>query len=515
MVRRLLKKFGPNARAPAGLTLMLSVAVATGVAFQNCSGFETDLATQNSKLSPNPPDATPTPTEGPRIEVSDVAMVLGESQVVKVKLVNLNRSYMINWNIIGGNNDFLETAGTFSAPASATETSFILRSTGLPLSGTKSYLLTFSPVAGTLPNVTVTVTVVDPTPPIHLSVGQNQTCITSAGVPKCWGYNKYGQLGTGDTSNRRVPTAVNGLDGRFVDMISTGGNSTCAVAMGALYCWGYNNYGQLGIGSTSNRTTPTLVPGMDKDVTSVSVGESHACAIKNGGLYCWGYNKYGQLGNGTTTNSTTPVPVTDLSDGVTAVSAGANTTCAIHYGSLRCWGYNNRGQVGDGSTTNRTTPVLVIDPSATVKSVSVGTEHTCAIVNDTARCWGLNSSGQIGDGTTTNRTLPTAVVGLDSDVRQIMAGHAHTCALVDGGVQCWGSGSRYATGTGFTNNLLTPSPVMDLATGVLRIATGANASHGCAIVENFKLTCWGRGDSGQIGVNSTSDARFPVTPFDY
>lgn len=515
MERRRLEKFELNARALAGLTLILSVVIATGIAFQNCSGFETETAALNSKLSPNPPDASPTPVEGPRLEVSDVAMVLGESQLVKVKLVNLNRSYMINWYIVGGNGDFLETAGTFSAPMNATETSFILRSTGLPLSGTKSYLLTFSPVAGSLPNIAVTVTVVDPTPPIHLSVGQNQTCIASAGTAKCWGNNKYGQLGTGDTSNRRVPTAVQGFNGKFVDLISTGGNSTCAISMGALYCWGYNNYGQLGIGSTSNRTTPTLVPGMEQNVTAVSVGESHACAIKDGGLYCWGYNKYGQLGNGTTTNSSTPVPVTDLSDGVTAVSAGAHTTCAIHYGSLRCWGYNNRGQVGDTTTTNRTTPVLIIDPSATIKSVSVGTEHTCAVVNDGARCWGLNSSGQLGDGTTTNRTSPTAVSGLDSGVRQVMAGAAHSCALVDGGVKCWGSGARYATGTGFTNNLLTPSPVMDLATAVLRVATGANASHACALLDSFKLTCWGRGDSGQIGENSTSDARFPVTPFDY
>lgn len=517
MGRRLAKKFELNARTLTGVILLSGFALTSSIVFQNCSGFETELAVQNAKLSSNQPGGTATPTpapESPRMEVSNVAMMLGESQVVKIKLHNLNRSYMVNWTIIGGNGDFLETSGSFSAPATATETSFIIRSTALPLSGSKSYLLTFSAAAGYLPDVTVTITVTDPTPPVQLSVGEYTTCITSAGVPKCWGNNKYGQLGTGDTSNRRVPTAVQGFSGKFVDNISTGGKSTCAVATGALYCWGYNNYGQLGIGSTATRTSPTAVPGMDKNVTAVSVGGSHACAIKDGGLYCWGYNKYGQLGNGTTTNSSTPVPVTGLSDGVTAVSAGGDTTCAIQYGTLKCWGYNNRGQVGDASTVSRITPSDVIDPSSTVKSVSVGTEHTCAIVNGGVRCWGLNSSGQIGDGTTTNRNSPTAVPGLDTGATQVMAGHAHTCAIVDGATYCWGSGAYFATGTGFDNNLLNPTPVMDLASGVLRIASGPLASHTCAIV-NLKLTCWGRGDSGQIGVNSTSNQKFPVTPFDY
>jgi alpha-tubulin suppressor-like RCC1 family protein len=95
-------------------------------------------------------------------------------------------------------------------------------------------------------------------------------------------------------------------------------------------------------------------------VTAISVGEYSACAIVNGAAKCWGYNNDGQLGKGSTTNATSPVAVTGLTSGVTAISVGEYSACAIVNGFTDCWGYNADGQLGNGSTTNSSTSVLAI-----------------------------------------------------------------------------------------------------------------------------------------------------------
>jgi hypothetical protein len=108
--------------------------------------------------------------------------------------------------------------------------------------------------------------------------------------------------------------------------VTTGGGQTCSIWNNALYCWGFNMYGQIGGGTTNVRYTPTLVQGMDSGVTDVSAGSRHTCAIKNGALYCWGSNYYGQLGDGTTTNRLTPVAVQGMSSGGNYASAQSNNT---------------------------------------------------------------------------------------------------------------------------------------------------------------------------------------------
>ena len=205
-------------------------------------------------------------------------------------------------------------------------------------------------------------------------------------------------------------TAVGDPNALAQASLSLGGYHTCGLLSdGTAKCWGFNLYGQLGDGSTTNRSTPVVVSSLS-GVTAISSGNLHTCALlSDDSAKCWGYNAQGQLGDGTSTNRSTPVVVSSLS-GVTAISSGLYHTCALlSDGTVKCWGDNTYGQLGDGTTTNRSTPVVASSLSGAAAISSRGF-HTCALLSDgTVKCWGYNTYGQLGDGTTTNRSTPVAV----------------------------------------------------------------------------------------------------------
>jgi alpha-tubulin suppressor-like RCC1 family protein len=290
---------------------------------------------------------------------------------------------------------------------------------------------------------------------------------------QCWGYNVYGQLGDGTTYTRLAPVSVVNLASGVV-AIEAGTQHTCALlSAGGVQCWGYNYYGQLGDGTTTDRLAPVNVVGLAANVAAITAGDVHTCALlSTGGVQCWGYNHFGQLGDGTTSNRLAPVSVIGLASGVAAIAAGTSHTCAVLFtGGVQCWGKNGQGQLGSGTastdyyygtTTDRElVPFTVVGLASGVASIAAGNYHTCAVLyTGGVQCWGANWYGYLGDGTSTNRPAPVSVISLASGVAAIAAGHYHTCALLStGGVQCWGYNGYGQLGDGTTTQRLAPTSV--------------------------------------------------------
>ena len=346
-----------------------------------------------------------------------------------------------------------------------------------------------------------------------LAAGGIHTCAVKSDVGTlCWGSNSAGELGDGTYEKRYMPTPVVGLGGD-VASVTAGGNHTCAVtADGGLVCWGSNGLGQLGDGTVTGHNTPAPVSGLASGVTAVDASLFHTCAVAFGiGALCWGRNDYGTLGDGTTEMRLMPTPVSRLASGILIVTAGEEHTCALkENGEALCWGRNDLGQLGDGTVFTRSLAVEVNGLAGRGVALAVGDFHSCAASeNGDVMCWGVNNAGQLGDGTTLDRITPVAVSGLEGGVMALAAGRGHTCALmVDGGVMCWGANADGQLGDGTTEYKLTPVPVSGLESGVMALAAGSN--HTCAAAANGEALCWGDNWSGQLGDGTRTDRTTPV-----
>jgi alpha-tubulin suppressor-like RCC1 family protein len=350
------------------------------------------------------------------------------------------------------------------------------------------------------------------------------------GTAWCWGNNQQGQLGVGDTGPRTTPIRLDALDDQVAGIytptatgdISTRTAFTCALKReGTLWCWGNNEYGQLGTGDRENRSTPTWVEALGSDVHAASLGSAFGCARKkDNSLWCWGANESGQLGTGDTEPRMLPEQIDPdgLGREVRRISAGGAHTCARkNDGNLYCWGANSQGQLGTNDTNPRLTPTPVDSPdlASSVDVIVLGAAHSCATrANATLWCWGANQYGQLGLGGNVEphaRPEPVDLPNLAGTVPLVTAGANHTCAAkTDGTLWCFGNNRAGQLGTGDRENRSTPAEVDRMSFGTQVAVVYAGGNHTCARRLDSSVWCWGNNDYGQLGVQGAGSAVVPI-----
>ncbi|GEE03198.1 hypothetical protein nbrc107696_36440 [Gordonia spumicola] len=354
----------------------------------------------------------------------------------------------------------------------------------------------------------------------QLATAFGTTCAVTDGQVACWGRNDTGQLGDGTTSPRSVPRTIDSL--KNVRSIALGGFTSkdsgtpvtaCAAADGKAYCWGYDGSAEVGDGAktVTPRTSPFQVPGLD-NVTQVTTNYGSTCAIADGSLYCWGFAKWGQLGIGTPTADSVATPTKVALDGVTSVKTSAGSTCAIANGDLYCWGSNTSGQLGNGSDTQVNTPAKVPGLSD-VTAVDIGqssyiasdksiayNRNTCAAASGKLYCWGQKVGGVAASKT------PVQVNGVP-DPAIIASNASTTCvATTDGDLYCWGYNKYGQAGTGNTEDVSLPVKVTAVS-DVDQLTTSWSST---CVRAKSTVQCWGYAAKGQLGPAATGESS--VTP---
>lgn len=296
-----------------------------------------------------------------------------------------------------------------------------------------------------------------------------------------WGNNGFGQLGDGTTSDKSSPISV---IGGFVDWSKIAANSYFNVATksnGTVWSWGCNDTGQLGDGTTLNRSSPVSVVGGFTDWLQISSGASrHVTGIRTDGTaWSWGGNPYGQLGDGTTINKSSPVVVVGgFADWYQISSGGTFATAIRTDGTAWSWGRNMYGQLGDNTTVNKSSPISIVGGFNDWSNVSNGRFHTIAVrTNGTAWGWGLNVFGHLGDNTTINKSSPVSIVGGFSDWCLVSGGFNQTVGLrANGTAWAWGYNGSGQFGNGTIVNTSSPVSVIGGFTDWTKASTGNNAS---------------------------------------
>jgi len=320
----------------------------------------------------------------------------------------------------------------------------------------------------------------------QIVTGGTHTCaLTAEGGVVCWGANDFGQLGNGTTDQRAEPVAVQELSSGVMSLSLAWGRTCALTTLGRVYCWG-GEY----ISGDSNYV-PVEFIGLGNQVVQLAVGETHACALTSSGqVLCWGFNSNGELGNGTFVDS--PTPVVAIPSNASQITVGYYASCAaMKNGEVLCWGGGVGGLLGDGVAGNHNSniPVRVLNvggsPLVGVSQVELGLVFGCAIVGSGVYCWGTNRFGQLGNGTIENVVLPFASPVLNSlggspltGADQISTGESFACVhMTSGQLKCWGNNTMGQHGNGGVVNSGVPLTVRNMA-GTASLEGAANVTTG-------------------------------------
>lgn len=348
-------------------------------------------------------------------------------------------------------------------------------------------------------------------PGVKVSTGYETTCgLLANGTVKCWGANSFGQLGDGTTafaSPSAPPVDFGGLKARDV---ASGRSFSCAVLEnGTARCWGSNTYGQLGnAGAASTAGVPVTVSGLG-NLKSIALGHYTAFALSaDGRVSSWGLNDFGQLGIGTTTNANVPQLITFPSGNprIRKVSARADHACALTEGAqVYCWGRNYGGPLGNNTLTDSSTPVLVqVAGGASLTGmvdISTAHNHTCALRQDaTVWCWGNNGYGQFGDPSVGWESLYAVQVPGLSGVAEVLGAFMHTCARRSNGqVLCTGDNTYGALGLGTSGNTVYAFTAIPFAFPAPVLQMDGDRDRTCAALGDGTVSCWGLNAKYQSG----------------
>lgn len=371
----------------------------------------------------------------------------------------------------------------------------------------------------------------------EVATGYDGACALSNGSVYCWGVNDYSQVGNPalTSRNERLPIKVS-ASGSFlnenVTLVSMAETDTCAVEDGVMYCWGLNYYGSDGNGSRDplSVATPVSANGdfTNTAVTAMETSADETCAIEDAVLYCWGYNQDSEIGIGTVTESE-PLPQKVSANGnfhnthVTDLSIGTNEICALEAGKMFCWGNNDYGQLGIGSTVSVSLPTEVQpNPSASftnddITSIATTEFVNCAVRHGVTYCWGIQVA--IGQGEGGDTYLPRAVHSNDgfmnTAVTAVSVDDQYACALEAAVLYCWGENYQGQLGVGDNANHYLPMKV--LANGDFKNAsvTGLSAGEGAAcVIEAHRVFCVGDAGDDYADLSATwpsySNVMLPV-----
>jgi alpha-tubulin suppressor-like RCC1 family protein len=329
-----------------------------------------------------------------------------------------------------------------------------------------------------------------------------------------WGSNSFGQLGIGSTTNRSSPDTIAGGTTGWCQVSAGSGLTEVIKTNGTLWTWGNNGGGSLGNGSTTNRSSPGTTAGCGTNWCQVSI----ASAVKTDGtLWTWGSNGPGRLGDGSTTDRSSPGTTAGGGTNWCQVSGGAHTAAVKQDGTLWTWGCNGCGRLGDGSTTDRSSPGTTAGGGTNWSQVSGGSCHTAAVrTNGTLWTWGSNVCGRLGTGNTTNRSSPGTTAGGGTDWCQVSGGYTHTAAVKqDGTLWTWGNNGTPTVPFGQLGDGSSSTPRCSPGTtaggGTNWCQVSAGNFHAAAVKTDGTLWTWGYNSSGQLGTGNTTIRSSPGT----